>query len=201
MPSSIRDFWQRLASVVHPDDENILRSSDHSFNLDFPPPAYIGDIDNAPVVILMANGGYSPIETPREFRDQADIDEYVAWLKGDRVETPRNLSSYYKSQKVFHYVKPGKVAIANAVAYRSVKLSEEPENIALAAKLPSTKAHRNWLVDELIPTARAGKRLIIAHRWKFWGLSPGHPGVLFSTNQASPHLSKANTDKISEWLK
>ena len=44
----------------------------HSFNLDYPPGPFVGDVDNVPGVILMANGGYDPALTPREFRGVKD---------------------------------------------------------------------------------------------------------------------------------
>jgi hypothetical protein len=40
----------------------------HCFNLDFHPPAFVGDLA-APVVVLYANGGFDPNLTPREFAD------------------------------------------------------------------------------------------------------------------------------------
>lgn len=55
-----------------------------------PPPAFIGDVDHAPVVILMANGGFDAENTPAEFPEPADRDEYVAWLHGPSNEMPRN---------------------------------------------------------------------------------------------------------------
>jgi hypothetical protein len=54
MASSIRKFWLRLENSVHPDDEACFRENHHTFNLDFPPPAFVGHVDDAPVVFLEA---------------------------------------------------------------------------------------------------------------------------------------------------
>ena len=65
--SSIRKHWSRLEGNVHPDDLPIFDRHPHSFRINFPPPAFIGNIDTAPIVILMANGGYNEEGTPKEF--------------------------------------------------------------------------------------------------------------------------------------
>src|SRR5262249_48569477 len=75
--SSLRRFWARLEDSVHPDDKPIFAEyPQHTFNLKFPPPAFVGDVDAAPIVILMSNGGYKPGITEREFPDEASISEY-----------------------------------------------------------------------------------------------------------------------------
>jgi len=54
----LRQFWQRLDGPVHPDDRPVLESyPTHTFDLRFPPPAFIGDVESAPLVVLMLNGG------------------------------------------------------------------------------------------------------------------------------------------------
>jgi len=47
--SSLRRFWARLEDSVHPDDKPIFAEyPKHTFNLKFPPPAFVGDLDAAP---------------------------------------------------------------------------------------------------------------------------------------------------------
>jgi hypothetical protein len=163
--SSIRRFWKRLEGAVHPDDVLVLKSIPHTFNLDFPPPAFIGDVDNAPIVILMGNGGYNS-DTPLEFPDRTDHDEYIQWLRGERVEVPRNLAAYYTKHRLFPRVRQGKVVIVNAVAYRSTTTAKEVREVA--GGLPSAIAHREWLRHELLPAAAKGTRLVIVHRCGLW---------------------------------
>jgi hypothetical protein len=108
MISSVRQFWRRLDSTVHPDDEPYFRANHHTFNLDFPPPAFIGDVDNAPVVILMLNGGYDRDRTPKEFAEPHDCAEYLSWIKGERSQFLKNLSAYYTESPEFPWVREGK---------------------------------------------------------------------------------------------
>jgi hypothetical protein len=73
MASSIVKFWRRTSGAIHPADADVLSTAPYLFNLDYPPPAYVGDIENASVVLLNGNGGYKP-ETKLEFPDSASID-------------------------------------------------------------------------------------------------------------------------------
>lgn len=200
MRSSIRTFWRRLEAAVHPDDEQVVRSQPHTFNLDFPPPAFIGDVDNAPIVVLMANGGYDPRGTPSEFPDQSDYAEYRDWLRGDRIEPPRNLTRYYTRHALFPWVQTGKAVIVNAVAYRSPQISREPQNKRLADRLPSVEVHRRWLREELLPAAQQGRRLVIAHRWSLWDLPKSIQHVQRSRAPISENLSRDLMAQAESWL-
>lgn len=186
---------------MHPDDRPFFERATHTFNLEYPPPAFVGQIDAAPVVVLMANGGYKET-TKTEFRSRHDIDEHLDWLTGAQKTPPANFSQYYTSSPLWPRVQDGQVAIANAVAYRSPKLSEEPLNKSLAKRLPSHKAHIAWLNRELLPAAAEGKRLVVAHRFTQWGLSRSRPraGVYFSTNSVSERLSNDMMKRIEDWL-
>ena len=79
------EFWNEQRRIdrqwFHPEDEKVLRGRQHSFNLDHPVVPYIGDIRRARVVILGANAGYSPDETPFAFErvdDERDCLEQIA---------------------------------------------------------------------------------------------------------------------------
>jgi hypothetical protein len=204
MTSSIREFWRRLDSSVHPDDAPYFRSHSHSFNLDFPPPAFIGDVDNAPVVILMLNGGYDHILTAKEFAASNDRAEFLSWIKGERTQFPQNLSTYYTQHPEFPWVREGKAVIVNAVAYRSKSIAREPENRRLAERLPSVKAHRKWLRNEVLPDAKNGRRLIVAHRCGLWNFSStefrGATNVHHSKNPVSPYLANDIREIVNSWL-
>lgn len=173
MRSSIRKFWRRLEKTVHPDDAEVLSRHEHTFNLDFPPPAFIGDVDNAPIVILMANGGYDPHKitgTQSEFLEPSDFAEHLQMLQSERICIPRRLSPYYTENTVFPWVRGGSAVIVNAVAYRSPKITEEPQNQEVARILPSARVHKEWLLEEVLPAAERGQRCVVAHRRRLWKL-------------------------------
>jgi hypothetical protein len=46
--------------------------------------------------------------------------------------------------------------LVNAVAYRSLSISKEPDNRAVAELLPSAVVHRKWRFSELLPQTEAG---------------------------------------------
>jgi hypothetical protein len=202
MASSIRDFWRRLDGSVHPDDRPAFGQHPHTFNLDYPPPAFVGDVDAAPVVVLMANGGYDLNITPTEFARPRDVHECIAYLHGERQQLPTSLAPYYTASPLGPWLMGGQIVLANAVAYRSPKLSQEPLNRRVAEMLPSVAVHRRWLNMEVIPEAREGKRLVVAHRHGMWRLDRNQtpPNVLFSTNPVSPHLSSEMMGTIRQWL-
>lgn len=188
--STLVDHWRRLTGSVHPDDAPFFASHPHTFNLDWPPPAYIGDVDNAPVVLLMMNGGYNPAMTPREFEDAGAVERYLDTLRNPRPINPRDVSPYYDAGSYGPHIASGRLALVNAVAYRSPGLNDEPNNKRLANLLPSTTVHRRWLRQELIPQAIAGERVVIPHRNGMWKLGRNeydHPNILFTTNPISPY--------------
>jgi hypothetical protein len=206
MRSSIREFWRRLDHAVHPDDASVLASQPHTFNLDFPPPAFIGDVDGAPIVILMANGGYDPHPTTgtrSEFLEPSDYKEHLEMLGREGARMPRRLSPYYTQNTAFRWVREGKAVIVNAVAYRSRKISEEPQNRKMVELLPSVGVHRHWLHEEVLPDAMGGRRCVVAHRWSLWKLSrSGAPlrNVHFSENPVSPYLAHDLMNRLDAWL-
>ena len=201
--SSIRKFWQLLQGTVHPVDQPILNLYPDVFDLQFPPPAFIGDIDNAPVVILLGNGGYDPLTTPSEFPSQSDHDEHIDWLKSERLDPPKNLAAYYTNKKLFPLVKEGKVVYVNAVAYRKKKITQTVRS--LAKRLPSTDVHKKWMWDELFPSAARRERLVIAHRYALWDLDSKAKAPVanlhFSKCPASEHLDGESQFAIDAFLR
>lgn len=202
--SSLRTYWRRLSGAIHPDDASVFaRSAQHNFNLDYPPPAFIGDIENAPIVVLMANGGFDSEKTPREFAHPGTIDAYLRWLHGYEGILPPFVAPYYGKGRLGALIRKGDAAIVNAVAYRSPKLSEEPESQALAKRLPSVAFHKRWAQDELVPSAQAAQRFLIVHRNGMWGLdrSLEQPCLRFSRNPVSSSPSNEVLDSAEAWLR
>lgn len=205
--SSISKHWSLLKDNVHPDDVPALGRHQHSFRLDFPPPAFIGDVDNAPIVILMANGGYNEEKTPKEFPDECAVDEHRDYLRGLRFPLPRLLSAYYAKGALGSLIAEGSAALVNAVPYRSRRLSEEKENQTVAKLLPTLATHRSWLRREVLPPAAAGQRFVLAHRVRWWDISPkdfAGPHVLFSDPaNAEPNRPMPDREKLQQakrWL-
>lgn len=198
--SILVQHWRQLDGSVHPSDAPVFESCEHRFNLDWPPPAYIGDIENSPFVLLMMNGGYDPKITPTEFPDQTAVQRYLEYLHDPRPINPKSISPYYDAGNYGHHIESGRLALVNAVAYRSGKLSAERDNARLAERLPSTLLHRRWLREELAPQALAGDRVIIAHRngmWKIRQHEYQHPNIIFTNSGASPYLPRQVLDLLS----
>jgi len=184
--------WSQLIDRVHPLDAPFMQTGVHSFNLDYPPPAFIGDIVNARVILLDANGGFDPELTPSEFMSVGAADRFLDLLHRPRAIHPGQISPYYGLRNFADLIATGNLALVNAVAYRSSSISRETENRRIAEKLPSTTVHRNWLRHTLLPSAARGDRLIVAHRTSLWKIKRSEgplPGVIFTTNPVSADLS------------
>jgi hypothetical protein len=183
--SSLRRFWARLEDSVHPDDKPIFAEyPQHTFNLKFPPPAFVGDVDAAPIVILMSNGGYKPGITEREFPDEASISEYRRYIRGEVHALPPRLSPYYATGRVGEWIHAGRAVVVNAVPYRSPSLSSSKEayNRSAAKHLRSLAAHRRWVMQEVLPEATRCRRFLLVHRKGWWDVPERLAGhcVLFS---------------------
>jgi hypothetical protein len=188
---------------VHPEDEPVFAESpayrDH-FNLDFPPPAYVGDVENAPVIVLMANGGCSDLNALRlEFRTPVHVTEYIARLRKPRPADPRYTSPYYQAGVLGERLASGDACVVNALAYRSREMTDSIRRIA--EKLPSVAAHREWLTKVAIPAAREGQRAIIAKRPGLWSLGSTAPNGLFPDHPGTRHVSAAAWDWADTWIK
>ena len=199
----IVDHWSQLDGSVHPLDAPVFSTNEHSFNLDYPPPAFIGDINNAPVVLLDANGGFDPFITPSEFAAPDAVDRYLDFLRNPRAVHPGQIAPYYGARNYADQIAAGEMVLVNAVAYRSKSISREPKNRRLAEQLPSTAVHRAWLREVLIPAASRGERLVVAHRTALWRIKRSEPnldGVIFTTNPVSADMSYATLAEIRAFL-
>jgi hypothetical protein len=181
-------------------DVGVLSRVPGLFNLDYPPPAYIGDIENAPVVLLNGNGGYKSVETPLEFPDAAAAKRALDLLHNPRPVSSRDVSPYYASANYAPWLKTGELALVNAVAYRAPEITGGV--VRVSHELPSALLHRRWLNDELIPAARAGRRLIVAHRNRLWNLPRSREslGLLFTSNARSKSLPDETLNDVKQFL-
>jgi hypothetical protein len=196
--SSVREHWRQLEHAIHPADVKFFPNP--AFDLAYPPPAFIGDVDHAPVVILLSHGGYDPIRTPEEFDAPGDVETYLRWLKegGDIPEK----QWYYLQRHDARFIQDGSAVIVNAVAYRCKNMDRETKKFAQG--LPSTAVHRNWLRSEVMPAAKSGQRLIIAHQWSLWGLRRGDFAgadyIRFSRAPITKNLDREMLQFVGRWL-
>jgi hypothetical protein len=202
----LAEYWARLKDAVHPDDTDTFRRvSDHGFNLDFPPPAFIGDIVNAPVIILDNNGEYKSSITPGEFPDQEAHEEYRETLSVPRPVNPtaRSMSRYYLERNYSHWLVSGEAALVNGVAYRSVD-GNAPAVKQLTRELPSAQFHQKWLCEALAPLARRGERFVVVHRWTRWNgaatVLRGQSAAIFSSAPVSPDLTSDELLAVQSFL-
>lgn len=202
-PSSLVRFWRRLEDRVHPDDMATFKkfAGRHTFNLDYPPPAYVGDVDRAPVLLLMANGGYETEKTPAEFAEPGTAEAYRMRLHNPAPIGGSPQSQYYTGSSYSHWLADGTMALVNAVAYRSPKLSDEPHNQRILPQLASVRATRDWLLNEVVREVEKDRRMVVVHRWKGWDIAclRSTPGFFWSKCPASPHLSDEIKEKVTRF--
>jgi hypothetical protein len=193
------DFWTELRENIHPRDYPVLNGRTHTLNTDYPPPAFVGDIRRARVFVLMANGGYDDERTTGEFALPGSAQAYR-----DRFKNPvPSATSYWKGTKLEPWLLEGQAAVVNAMAYRSCKISEEPENRAIAEKLPSVQFHREWLRSHLMPAIGEAGVMVIVHRPRLWKLNaPDNESdfFLFTKSPRYKHLPNWATNKAEAFL-
>lgn len=186
---------------VHPDDMEVLREHPNRFNLDYPPPAYVGDIVGAPVIMLLTNGGYNSEGTKNEFSKRGAAKRYLDCLHDPRLMCPKVYSPYYLTRNYKELLKKGELAIVNVAAYRSPNFS--PARQKIADDLESVKLHRRWLRETLLPEAAAGKRFVVAHRYTHWELKPikhKQRNLYFSRSQHNSHMEHEARNQLDEFL-
>jgi hypothetical protein len=105
--------------------------------VDYPPPAFVGDVTRAKIIVLAANGGYDTAVTPNEFAASDSEKQYLLRLKNPSDADWSVVAPYYSGINYAELVISGAAAIVNACAYRSPKISAEPENRKVIQQLPS----------------------------------------------------------------
>lgn len=207
MSANLSKYWSQIRktqnSWMHPDDKALLSSEPHSFNLHFPPPAFVGDVSTAKVIILVANGGYDSEVTPREFEAPDSAARYLRRLSNPSTANWSEVAPYYRGVNYAELIFSGKAAAVNACAYRSRKISKEPENKRLLEKLPSVHFTRAWLLEEILPKVEAGKCFIVGKRHGLWNLPEtvkNHGGFVLDPAPVSPHLSNVVWSRLQEVL-
>jgi len=196
-------FHKKEGIWAHPEDVELLSSMPHSFNLDYPAPAFVGNILRAKTIILSANGGYRKERTPKEFQQKGSISNYIYRLENPATADWSDVASYYKKLNYAKLIQKGQAALVNACAYRSPQISKEPENKKLIKQLPSVKFSKRWLAESIFPLVEQGRCLVVAKRWGLWGLRRDEHSkhVTFEDAPVSPFLSDKSMEKIGRFLK
>lgn len=203
MSESITDFWRLMGpnQTVHPLDQPLLNSAHHSIKTNEPPPAFIGDIDRAPVVVLCSNGGWNP-ETHREFLHPENAPtKYVARLHESTPCDPAIISPYYAKSNIAKWILSGDIALLNLIPYRSVELNHEPENKRFADVLPSSRCAVEWVNKVAMPLVSNKLKMVITKReiW-FKHIEPKWRPYLVDTQRRGPHVFRDTLSGISEFL-
>jgi len=206
--SDFSSYWGKLIKTqdgkwIHPDDHEVLSTNAHSFNLDFPPPAFVGDINNANIIILTANGGYDSVVTPQEFTSKDSEAKYIKRLSCPSTSDWAEIAPYYSKVNYSELLFSGRAATVNACAYRSKKISQEPENRKIIKKLPSVAFTRKWLLECVLPSVKLGSHIVVAKRHGLWQMPKAiiNSGALIvDPAPVSPHLSKVVWAAIDEYI-
>lgn len=206
--TDIVDFWDKLYQPdgngrwVHPDDAREFERSRHTFNLDYPVSPYVGDIINAPVIILGLNAGYSEYMTPKEFEDPEIITRYMQQVANPSTSNWDVISDYYRTSNSWRFMLERNAVWINASPYRSPNLSTEKGNKALAEQLASTRFHNRWMAEVVMPMARSGQRLVAVKRTSLWTFLPsaGSTGVSRCKSFVGKHLDQSVIANIETFL-
>lgn len=206
--SDIVEYWARFGrdeatgQWTHPDDRAAL-AGQHSFNLDYPTCPYLGPVTSAKVVILGANGGYSPTATPQEFPDAEAFERYLERIRDPESADWSNVSPYYDRVNYGPLVYRGDAVWLNASPYRSPRISAEPDNQRLVELLPSSAFIRRWLIDAVMPLADCGERLVVVKRPGLWQLPREvrtATGVIVDPAPISPQLTSGPWTAVQDFL-
>ena len=200
---AIVDFWRGQQKPdhngrwTHSLDRPLLDAGPHSFNLDYPVSPYVGAVLTAPVVMISSNAGYDSDKTPTEFPDAASIHAYVACVDEPAGADWKSVSRYYDKTNYGKFIDSGQAVLINATPYRSPMLSDEPDNIDMLPRLPTSIFNRDWLLQAVLPLAAKGERLIVVkrgiQRWQLPSSFPTSPGVIVEPN---PRFSRFGKERI-----
>lgn len=206
--SDIVEYWARFGrdeatgQWTHPDDRAVL-AGQHSFNLDYPACPYVGPVTSARVVILGANGGYSPTATPDEFPDAEAFERYLGRIRDPESADWSAVSPYYDRVNYGPLVYRGDAVWVNASPYRSPRISAEPDNRRLVRLLPTSAFIRQWLIDAVLPLAARGERLVVVKRPGLWRLPPEvrtARGVIVDPAPIHPRLTSRPWNAVQDFL-
>ena len=207
--ADIVDYWklqaERDKQWFHPEDEEFL-GQPNSFNLEYPVVPYVGDIVNAAVIILAANGGYDEHKTSLEFVNRLAVDQTLTLVSSPSSadwSKYRAMPLYYEQTNYGDLIVNKTAALINACAYRSKKITTEKDNQRLIKRMPSCNFNRAWLRECILPLARAGDKLVIGKRYGLWQLNEAEKksrGMELDPAPISPRISKVSYTRMYHFL-
>lgn len=202
----IVDFWSGMerGSRIHWADEKIFKRISkhrHGFETNCLPACFIGDIKNAPLVLLYLSPGLSDQDS-KDADSEEGKDHYARCWKGQEPIPATGWAGekWFKSRtkRFGHYdIVRKKTAIFNIGAYHS----KDVKDYASLMSLPSSRVALNWAQEVLFPEAEMGKRVVICMRSAaYWGLEVGrkYSGTLFAPKVTrAGYLEIKKKDKIN----
>jgi hypothetical protein len=167
-------YWAKCGHAnVHPEDEAYLKAKDITFDSDVVPWPFDGALEQAKVVICLANpscGGVQNKELLNELiLEQRSGEEAIPF------EFDPTFTKFYKRITRPLQLPIGtlskRVAVLNACPYSSARMTEQ--QVRLASGLPSVWQAQKYLREVLIPRAHTGNiYLIMIRRLQMWGVTP-----------------------------
>jgi hypothetical protein len=196
MSEDLFGFWSRCAGSerVHPDDEEVLDRTDHSFDLRCLPSPFTGPLRQAPVVLLFIAPGFDPFDL-----DHAEMPEAQSWYGAQRTgneplsDEQQHRTHYRWWTKIVRQFGVGeavareKIAIFDIAPYHSRSFRDGP----LLSALPSARKAIDWAQNVLFPAALNGDRVVVCLRGAgYWGVSSGPNGRIFGEALHCPVLTR-----------
>jgi len=201
--TSITEFWCQLTGTIHPADCSVLSRDGAVFNLKFPPPAFVGDVLRAPIIVLKAVGGYDPETTAKEFEPPDAADEYRQRLWKPRPSEPQFTAPYYQRGELWCRLMSGNACVVNAVPYRSTSNSVDDKVHQLARALASNSMHKRWLTEAIAPMAADHRRAVIVQHWGLWGLRKRdleQSGFFYQNIARLRYPARSLWERADQWL-
>jgi hypothetical protein len=111
----------------------------------------------------MLNGGWSDRDTPAEFQPPDAVDHHLERLANPAATDWSGVCGYYQRTRYYDLLRNGDLVLVNACGYRSRRAPS-----SRVRHLPSVRRHQQWLLEEVLPGAQAGRRFIAAHRFSLF---------------------------------
>lgn len=193
-------YWARCNGKTHPDDEIYLQQS--PFSNDHLPCPFDGPLENAKVVICLANPNY-----PDEDGKTDEFNRLIQEQRSGEEDLPEAWDYYYEPRiagpiNVEMQQLRAVVAVFNVCPYASKNMNGIEQR--RAAGLPSVWQAQKYLREVLIPRAQTGNIYLVFMRKHFlWGITEGLTSPTLKVVRGRELRGSLPTDvgqEIHEWL-
>lgn len=165
--SDFHRFWARCGRhEQHPDDAAFLKDS--PFEKGFLPCPFDGPLENAKVVICLANPSYGDVG------DQQKLNALLLSMRSGEEDLPEEFAVFYRritgplGLPIADLRKL--VAVLNVCPYPSARMTDQM--VRAVAGLPSVWQAQQYLRQVLIPRAQTGNiYLILIRKLQLWGVT------------------------------